>query len=170
MSTHTDDRAAAVEAQVTVRLTVNGRAYEERVEARVHLADLLRERLRLTGTKLGCEHGVCGACTVLLDGVPVRSCLVLAAQADEREVRTVEGLAGDAALGPLQSSFREHHALQCGFCTAGFLMSATALLEQNPDPDEDEVRAGLGGNLCRCTGYGTIIDAVRAAAGKGTQP
>jgi carbon-monoxide dehydrogenase small subunit len=164
MSTHTDDRAATVEEQVAVRLTVNGRAHDERVEPRLHLADLLRERLRLTGTKLGCEHGVCGSCTVLLDGAPVRSCLTLAVQADGRQVRTVEDLAGDAGLDPLQASFREHHALQCGFCTAGFLMSATALLEQNPDPDEDEIRTALGGNLCRCTGYGTIIDAVRAAA------
>ena len=168
MSTHTDQETAAVDEQVAVRLTVNGRTYEERVEARVHLADLLRDRLRLTGTKLGCEHGVCGACTVLLDGVPVRSCLTLAVQADGREVRTVEDLAGDAALNPLQASFREHHALQCGFCTAGFLMSATALLERNPDPDEDEIRTELGGNLCRCTGYGTIVDAVRAVAAEGT--
>jgi carbon-monoxide dehydrogenase small subunit len=151
-----------------VRVTVNGGQYEQEVEPRLHLADLLRDRLRLTGTKLGCEHGVCGACTVLLDGAPVRSCLVLAVQVDGREIRTVEGLAGDAELNPLQASFREHHALQCGFCTAGFLMSATALLEEHSVPEEAEVREALGGNICRCTGYGTIVDAVRATAGGAT--
>jgi carbon-monoxide dehydrogenase small subunit len=145
---------------IDVQVTVNGVVHERQVEPRLHLADLLRDRLRLTGTKLGCEHGVCGACTVLLDGAPVRSCLVLAVQADGHEVRTVEGLAGETDLNPLQASFRAHHALQCGFCTAGFLMSATALLEEDPTPDADTVRACLSGNVCRCTGYSTIVDAI----------
>jgi carbon-monoxide dehydrogenase small subunit len=161
------DQAVSAEP-LCVRLTVNGTKHELQVEPRLHLADALRDRLRLTGTKLGCEHGVCGACTVLLDGAPVRSCLVLAVQADGHEVRTVEGLAGDTDLNPLQASFREHHAWQCGFCTAWFLMSATALLDENPAPDEGEVRNALSGNLCRCTGYETIVDAVRATA-EGTE-
>ncbi len=147
---------------IDVQVTVNGVVHERQVEPRLHLADLLRDQLRLTGTKLGCEHGVCGACTVLLDGAPVRSCLVLAVQADGHEVRTVEGLAGETELNPLQASFRAHHALQCGFCTAGFLMSATALLEEDPAPDADTVRACLSGNVCRCTGYSTIVDAICA--------
>jgi carbon-monoxide dehydrogenase small subunit len=163
-STADADRIAG---RVAVRVTVNGVGRDEQVEPRLHLADFLRERLGLTGTKLGCEHGVCGACTVLLDGSPVRACLVLAAQADGREVRTVEGLADGAQLSPLQQSFRRHHALQCGFCTAGFLMSATALLEENPAPEEAAVRSAISGNICRCTGYLTIVDAVLDAAGEG---
>jgi carbon-monoxide dehydrogenase small subunit len=153
------DEAASAEPR-PVRLSVNGVEYKQHVEPRLNLADLLRDRLRLTGTKLGCEHGVCGACTVLLDDAPVRSCLVLAIQADGRAVRTVEGLTSGMVLNPLQASFQRHHALQCGFCTAGFLMSATALLERDPSPAEEDVRTALGGNLCRCTGYGTIVDAV----------
>ncbi|MGD9530171.1 (2Fe-2S)-binding protein [Pseudonocardia sp.] len=155
-----DPALGVVVEELTVRLTVNGVEHEQRVEPRLSLADLLRDRLRLTGTKLGCEHGMCGACTVLLDGAAVRSCLVLAVQADSHEVRTVEGLTTGTDLNGLQASFREHHALQCGFCTSGFLMSATALLEQHPSPEEAQVREAFGGNLCRCTGYATIVDAV----------
>ncbi|PKV95488.1 MULTISPECIES: (2Fe-2S)-binding protein [Amycolatopsis] len=147
---------------VTIR--VNGRETTTRVAARDSLADHLRDQLGLTGTKLGCEHGVCGACTVLLDDKPVRSCLMLAAQADGHELRTVEGLAGRSSLSPLQESFRRQHALQCGFCTAGFLMSATALLEHNPRPTREEVVDGLSGCLCRCTGYEKIVEAVLDAA------
>ncbi len=152
----------ADKADITVR--VNGTDRESRVEVRQTLADHLRETLGLTGTKLGCEHGVCGACTVLLDEVPVRSCLVLAAQVDGREVTTVEGLANRSALSPLQESFRRQHALQCGFCTAGFLTSATALLKENPRPSRAEVVEMLSGNVCRCTGYEKIVDAVLAAS------
>ena len=148
-----------------VRLVVNGRAIAAEVEPRRHLADFLREDLNLRGTHLGCEHGVCGACTVLLDGEPVRSCLLLAAQADGSEVTTVEALARGDELHPLQEAFREHHALQCGFCTPGFLLTTLYLLERShPLEDEREIRALLSGNLCRCTGYQNIVDAVRAAA------
>ncbi len=149
--------------KMAVHLTVNGTPVAVDVEPRLHLADLLRVRLGLTGTKLGCEQGACGACTVLLDGEAVRSCLVLAVQADGHEVRTVEGLCEGTDMSPLQASFHEHHALQCGFCTAGFLMAATALLEDNPEPSEDEVLTALSGNICRCTGYATIVDAVMTA-------
>ncbi len=149
--------------KMAVQLTVNGTPVAVDVEPRLHLADLLRGRLGLTGTKLGCEQGACGACTVLLDGEAVRSCLVLAVQADGHEVRTVEGLCEGTDMSPLQASFHEHHALQCGFCTAGFLMAATALLEDNPEPSEEEVLTALSGNICRCTGYATIVDAVMTA-------
>lgn len=152
-----------------VQVTVNGALCDEQVDPRLHLADFLRERLGLTGTKLGCEHGVCGACTVLLDGAPVRACLVLAVQADGHEVRTVEDLADGPELNALQDSFRRHHALQCGFCTAGFLMSATALLADNLAPSLTEVRSAISGNVCRCTGYLTIVDAVLDAAGQRNQ-
>lgn len=152
-----------------VQVTVNGTVHDEQVDPRLHLADFLRERLRMTGTKLGCEHGACGACTVLLDDVPVRACLVLAAQADGHEVRTVEGIGDGPELNALQRSFRRHHALQCGFCTAGFLMSATALLAENPAPSATEVRTAIAGNMCRCTGYLTIVDAVLDAAAERTQ-
>jgi carbon-monoxide dehydrogenase small subunit len=151
----------------TVNLTVNGEARTATVEPRLLLADLLREVLGLRGTHLGCEHGVCGACTILLDGEPVRSCLVLAVQADGRAVMTVEGLADDDALHPLQEAFREHHALQCGFCTPGFLLTALYLIEADPaidERDERELREALSGNLCRCTGYQNIVDAVRDGA------
>jgi carbon-monoxide dehydrogenase small subunit len=148
-----------------VSLTVNGRATSAAAEARTTLADFLRETLGLTGTHLGCEHGVCGACTVLLDGRSVRSCLMFAVQAHGHEVTTVEGLAGqDGDLHPLQQAFHDRHALQCGFCTPGFLLSALELLEANPLPTEDEVRSWLSGNLCRCTGYQNIVDAVLLAA------
>jgi carbon-monoxide dehydrogenase small subunit len=144
---------------------VNGMAVRGRPEPRRTLADFLREDIGLTGTHLGCEHGVCGACTVLLDGRSVRSCLVLAVQAEGHEVQTVEGLAGpDGTLHPLQEAFSEHHALQCGFCTPGFLMSAVEFLRETPDPGDHAIREALGGNLCRCTGYANIVKAVRAAA------
>ena len=143
----------------------NGERYEVETEPRKTLADVLREDCGLTGTHLGCEHGVCGACTVLLDGEPVRSCLLFGVQCAGRSIRTVEGLAGeDGALHPLQRAFCEHHALQCGFCTPGFLTLAAALLEQNPEGDEETMREVLSSNLCRCTGYHTIVAAVRAAA------
>jgi aerobic-type carbon monoxide dehydrogenase small subunit (CoxS/CutS family) len=148
-----------------VRITVNGRVHEVEVESRWTLADVLRHRLGHTGTHLGCEHGICGACTVLLDGLPVRSCLIFGVQADGCEVETVEGLESDGNLSRLQKAFSAHHALQCGFCTPGFLMLATAFLRENPDPAEEEIREAMSSNLCRCTGYQGIIEAVRAAAG-----
>ena len=149
-----------------IALTVNGRRCEAEVEDRMHLGDFLRRELRLTGTHLGCEHGACGACTVLVDGAAVRSCLMLAVQARGTEVTTVEGLAADGKLSPLQRAFREHHALQCGFCTPGMLMSLTAWLRDNPAPAEREVREALSGNICRCTGYQPIVAAALAAAGE----
>ena len=149
-----------------IALTVNGRRCEAEVEDRMHLGDFLRRELRLTGTHLGCEHGACGACTVLVDGAAVRSCLMLAVQARGTEVTTVEGLAADGELSPLQRAFREHHALQCGFCTPGMLMSLTAWLRDNPAPAEREVREALSGNICRCTGYQPIVAAALAAAGE----
>jgi carbon-monoxide dehydrogenase small subunit len=153
------------ETTVEVGLTVNGRPRRVRIEPRRTLVDTLRDDLRLTGTHTGCEHGVCGSCTVLLDGDPVRSCLLFGVQAEGAEVTTVEGLADDPArLTAVQRAFRECHGLQCGFCTPGFLVSATALLERNPSPTDDEIRAGLSGNLCRCTGYQGIVRAVRRAA------
>ena len=148
----------------TIRVTVNGTPFERDVEPRRLLADFLREDLDLTGTHVGCEHGVCGACTVLLDGDSARSCLTLAVQADGAEVETVEGLGTMDALHPLQRAFREHHALQCGFCTPGMLMTALDLLRKHPSPNEEEIRDGLSGNLCRCTGYEHIVRAVQAAA------
>jgi aerobic carbon-monoxide dehydrogenase small subunit len=153
-----------VSRKTPISLEVNGTTYRIEVEPRRHLADALREDCRLTGTHLGCEHGVCGACTVLVDGQPVRACLMLAVQAQGKPVRTVEGLARGDELHPLQHAFWEHHGLQCGFCTPGFLMLAAGLLENDPDiPDEELVHA-LSSNLCRCTGYQNIIKAVRAAA------
>ena len=155
-------------ARQTVRLTVNGAAVEREVEPRRLLADFLREDLGLTGTHVGCEHGVCGACTVILDGDSARSCLTLAVQADGAEVETVEGLGTMDALHPLQRAFREHHALQCGFCTPGMLMAALDLLRKHPSPSEREIREGLSGNLCRCTGYEHVVRAVQAAAASGS--
>jgi carbon-monoxide dehydrogenase small subunit len=149
----------------SVGLTVNGQAYRREVEARITLADFLRHEIGLTGTHLGCEHGVCGACTVLLDGQSARSCLAFAVQADGREVTTVEGLAdANGELNVLQQAFREHHGLQCGFCTPGMLLTLTELLRQNNDPTEGEVRDVLSGNLCRCTGYAGIVAAALDAA------
>lgn len=151
----------------TVEVTVNGHHFERRVEPRISLADFLREDLQLTGTKLGCEHGVCGACTVLVDGDAVRSCLTLAVQANGREITTVEGLGSGPELTRLQKAFHRHHALQCGFCTAGILMTVTALLHEKPSADREEIQDALSANLCRCTGYQTIIDAVAEVAGGG---
>ena len=147
-----------------ITLTVNGKSYERLVEARMMLADFLRGELDLTGTHLGCEHGVCGACTVLLNGEAVRSCLLLAVQADGAELLTVEGLAQGNELHPLQKAFHERHALQCGFCTPGFLMTAFAFLKETPTPTEAQVREAISGNLCRCTGYLPIVQAILQAA------
>jgi carbon-monoxide dehydrogenase small subunit len=147
-----------------LRVTVNGRDYERTVEARVTLADFLREDLDLTGTHVGCEHGVCGACTVLLDGEPVRACLMLAVQADGRAISTIEGLAPGEALHPIQEAFWAEHGLQCGYCTPGIIMSATAFLRDRPDPSREEIREMLAGHLCRCTGYHFIVEAIEAAA------
>lgn len=147
-----------------VSMAINGRRYRASVESRKTLADFIRDDASLPGTKLGCEHGVCGACTVLLNDDPVRSCLTLAVQADGQRVRTVESLNDGHELNPLQTAFREHHGLQCGFCNAGFLMSATALLEENANPTRDEIVETVSGSLCRCTGYQTIIAAVEQAA------
>ena len=148
----------------TLTMTVNGEARTGQAEPRMTLADFLRDQLRLTGTHLGCEHGVCGACTVLLDGSSVRSCLLFAVQADGASIETVEGLARADELHPIQDAFSAEHALQCGFCTPGLLMTAIELLRENPDPSEEEVQEALSGNLCRCTGYVNIIKAVRTAA------
>jgi aerobic carbon-monoxide dehydrogenase small subunit len=148
-----------------VSLTVNGKRYDREVEVRLTLADFLRHTLGLTGTHLGCEHGVCGACTILVDGVSVRSCLMLAVQADGKDVMTVEGIPGRAgALHPLQEAFRDNHGLQCGFCTPGMLMTLLELLRDNPQPTEQEVRVAISGNLCRCTGYQGIVEATLDAA------
>jgi carbon-monoxide dehydrogenase small subunit len=149
---------------VTISLTVNGVIHRLVVEPRRLLADVLREDLALTGTNIGCEHGACGSCTVLLDGQSVLSCLMFAVQANGHEVLTVEGLSRRGEMHPLQKAFWEQHALQCGFCTPGFLMAAYELLQQKPDPSEEEIRSALAGNLCRCTGYQHIVNAVRAAA------
>jgi aerobic carbon-monoxide dehydrogenase small subunit len=147
-----------------IQVQVNGETHDALVAPRLLLADLLREELDLTGTHLGCEHGVCGACTVLVDDRPVRACLMFAVQADGCAVQTVEGLARDSELHPVQQAFNDNHGLQCGFCTPGFLMSTVAFLEGNPDPTEDEVLDMLGGHLCRCTGYQNIVASVRQAA------
>jgi len=147
-----------------IRVTVNGREYERTVEVRKTLADFLRDDLELTGTHLGCEHGVCGACTIIVDGAAVRSCLLFAAQVNGRAIQTVEGLADGDRLDPLQEAFREHHGLQCGFCTPGFLMTLTCFLRECPDPSETAIREAISGNLCRCTGYQNIVAAARAAA------
>jgi len=151
---------------VRTSFTLNGRKVQAEVEPRMSLADCLRHKLKMTGTHVGCEHGVCGACTVIVDGVAVRACLMLAVQADRADVVTVEGLTpeGDGrALRPLQGSFRKHHALQCGFCTPGILTTAHALLTEEPDASEERVREVLSGNICRCTGYVTIVEAILAA-------
>ena len=148
----------------TITMTVNGEERSGVAEPRMTLADFVRDELGLTGTHLGCEHGVCGACTVLLDGSSVRSCLLFAVQAEGAELTTVEGLARGDELHPLQEGFWAEHGLQCGFCTPGFLMTAVELLRENPDPSEEEVRVAISGNLCRCTGYVNIIKAIRSAA------
>jgi len=151
---------------IPVRFTVNGEPVRVSIEARKTLADALREDLGLTGTHVGCEHGVCGACTVLVDGTAVRACLLFAVQLDGAEITTIEGLSpADGSLSPVQEAFRNCHGLQCGFCTPGFVVTVTALLAENPAPTDDELRHGLAGNLCRCTGYQGIVAAAREAAG-----
>jgi carbon-monoxide dehydrogenase small subunit len=150
-----------------IELSVNGRTYRALVEPRKLLSDAIREDCSLTGTHIGCEHGVCGACTVLVDGKAVRSCLMFAVQAQGSKITTVEGLSpADGSLNKVQEAFRDCHGLQCGFCTPGFIVSVTAFLEQNPSPDDDEIREALSGNLCRCTGYQGIVNAVRQASGR----
>lgn len=153
-----------MENTFNLSLTVNGTSYQKDVDPRILLSDFLRHDLGLTGTHVGCEHGVCGACTILLDGAAVRSCLLFAPQAHNHEITTVEGLGTIDDLHPLQEAFREAHALQCGFCTPGILTTLIPYLEENPNPAEDEIREAISGNLCRCTGYQHIIDAVKIAA------
>ncbi|AYH43723.1 (2Fe-2S)-binding protein [Azoarcus sp. DN11] len=150
----------------TIRLTVNGKSYEREVEARLTLADFLRHELHLGGTHVGCEHGICGACTILIDGRSARACLTLAVQADGADIITVEGLRNreTGQLHPIQQAFVDAHGLQCGFCTPGFIMTTLELLGENPDPSDEEIKEALGGNLCRCTGYQSILDSVRLAA------
>jgi carbon-monoxide dehydrogenase small subunit len=153
---------------IGIEVRINGTTHHSDVPARLTLADYLRDRCGLTGTHLGCEHGVCGACTVLLDGEAVRSCLVFAVQADDAEVQTIEGIGGsDGELSPVQVAFRDNHGLQCGFCTPGFVVLVTAFLRDNPSPTDEQIREAVSGNLCRCTGYQGIIAAVRAAAEAG---
>jgi carbon-monoxide dehydrogenase small subunit len=148
-----------------ITLKINGRSYTGRAAPRVTLVDFLRDELGLTGTHVGCEHGVCGACSIILDGRPVRSCLMFAVQADGHEIMTVEGLEGEKGeLSPLQDAFWEAHGMQCGYCTPGMLIASHALLKDNPDPSEDDIREAIGGNLCRCTGYQQIVEAVQLAA------
>ena len=155
-----------MENTITISVTVNGTPYQREVDPRTLLSDFLRYDLGLTGTHVGCEHGVCGACTILLDGEAVRSCLLFAPQVDGHEILTVEGLGTLDDLHPLQEAFREAHALQCGFCTPGILTTLVPYLEENPNPTEEEIREAISGNLCRCTGYQHIIDAVKLAAEK----
>jgi aerobic-type carbon monoxide dehydrogenase small subunit (CoxS/CutS family) len=156
--------AGTFSKEQTVTVTVNGTTYEREVEARKLLIHFIRDDLDLTGSHIGCDTGNCGACSVIVDGTLTKSCMMLAVQADGSSVETVEGLADGDELNKLQQSFKDHHALQCGYCTPGMLMSATALLRQNPHPSEDEIKKGLQGNICRCTGYWNIFDAVKAAS------
>ncbi|HEX5808848.1 MAG TPA: (2Fe-2S)-binding protein [Anaerolineales bacterium] len=151
---------------VSVTIRVNDKEYKREIEPRMLLSDFLRHELGLTGTHVGCEHGVCGACTILFDGESIRSCLVFAVQADGHSITTVEGLATDGKLHPIQQSFWEAHGLQCGYCTPGILMTLVPFLKQNPNPTEEEIRHAISGNLCRCTGYQHIVDAVKLAAEK----
>jgi carbon-monoxide dehydrogenase small subunit len=155
-----------VDSSMTISVTVNGTRYVRTVEPRMLLSDFLRHELGLTGTHVGCEHGVCGTCTVVLDDQAVRSCLMFAVQADGHELLTVEGLGTIEELHPLQEAFQDAHGLQCAFCTPGFLMTLVPFLDENPDPSEDEIREAIAGNLCRCTGYQNIIAAVKLAAAK----
>ena len=151
-----------------IQLSINGTEYNAEVEARLLLSDFLRHDLGLTGTHVGCEHGACGACTILFDGASVRSCLMLAVQADGHKIQTVEGLGTPENLHPIQEAFHEAHGLQCGFCTPGILMTLVPFLEENPNPTEEEIRVAISGNLCRCTGYQHIVDAVKIAAKNST--
>ncbi len=153
--------------RIPITVRVNGVTYQREVEPRLLLSDFIRHDLGLTGTHVGCEHGVCGACTILFDGQPVRSCLLFAVQADGHNILTIEGLAPDPDhLHPIQEAFQDAHALQCGFCTPGFVMTLKPFLEENPDPSDEEIREAISGNLCRCTGYDHIVDAVHLAAEK----
>jgi aerobic carbon-monoxide dehydrogenase small subunit len=151
---------------ISVNIKVNEKEYRREIEARMLLSDFLRHELGLTGTHVGCEHGVCGACTILLDGESMRSCLLFAVQAEGHSIMTVEGLASDGKLHPIQQSFWEAHGLQCGYCTPGILMTLVPFLKQNPNPTEEEIRHAISGNLCRCTGYQHIVDAIKLAADK----
>jgi carbon-monoxide dehydrogenase small subunit len=151
-------------SEQTIRVEINGEGYEQEVEARKLLVHFIRDVVDLTGTHVGCDTGNCGACTVLMDGKTVKSCMLLAIQADGSKVTTVEGLAADGELTPLQRAFSQSHALQCGYCTPGMLLSATYLLEQNPSPTEEEIRRGIQGNICRCTGYVNIVEAIKSVA------
>ena len=152
---------------ISISVTVNHVCHQRHVEPRLLLSDFIRQDLSLTGTHVGCEHGVCGACTILFDGEPARSCIMLAVQADGHEIQTIEGLAGPGGeLNPLQSAFHDAHALQCGFCTPGFLMTLTAFLRDNPHPTDEEIRDSLSANLCRCTGYHHIVEAAKRACGR----
>jgi aerobic carbon-monoxide dehydrogenase small subunit len=155
-------------AQKTISVTVNGTTYEREVEARRLLVHFIRDDLDLTGTHVGCDTGNCGACSMIVDGTLLKSCMMLAIQADGASIETVEGLGADGELNPLQQAFGEHHALQCGYCTPGMLMSAKALLDENPEPTEREIRRAIQGNICRCTGYVNIVEAIAAAAEAGT--
>jgi aerobic-type carbon monoxide dehydrogenase small subunit (CoxS/CutS family) len=160
--------SATVGKEKTITVTINGTVYEREVEARRLLVHLIRDDLQLTGTHIGCDTGNCGACTVIVNGKSVKSCMLLAVQADGVSIETIEGLAGpDGELHPLQAAFSAHHALQCGYCTPGFMMATVSLLKEHPDPSEEEIRHGLEGNLCRCTGYHNIVRAVQAAARAG---
>jgi len=156
-----------VSEKISITAIINGAKHSATVEPRRSLVDFLRHDVGLVGTHVGCEHGVCGACTVMLDGRTVRSCLLFAAQADGSEVTTIEGIGTDEALHPLQAAFQQHHALQCGFCTPGMILAAIELLRDNAEPSDEEIRVGLSGNLCMCTGYVNIVRAVRAAVGNG---
>jgi carbon-monoxide dehydrogenase small subunit len=159
------EEALAFTEECEIAVTVNGQRYERRVPVRMLLSDFLRHELRLTGTHVGCEHGVCGCCTVLLNGEAVRACLMFAAQADALFLTTIEGMAGiKSELHPIQQAFMEKHGLQCGFCTPGIIMSVHAMLHEHPDPSEEEIREGLSGNICRCTGYQNIVEAVKLAS------
>jgi len=159
------EEAPSFSEECSISVVVNGQLYERSVPVRMLLSDFLRHELNLTGTHIGCEHGVCGCCTILLNGEAVRSCLMLAVQADGMTLTTIEGMAGvSSELHPIQQAFQEKHGLQCGFCTPGIIMSVHAMLHENPDPDEQEIRHGLSGNLCRCTGYQNIVEAVKLAA------
>lgn len=156
--------AEAVPEERTIMVTVNGKRYSARTETRKTLLDFLRHDIHMTGTRAGCEHGICGSCTVLLNGAAVRSCLMLAVQADGQEITTIEGLADGDRLHPIQQAFWEEHGLQCGFCTAGFILSTYELLSRNPNPSDEEIYETLGGHLCRCTGYQDIFESVKRAA------
>jgi carbon-monoxide dehydrogenase small subunit len=161
------DTAATMSSSRPITVTINGTVYEREVEARKLLIHFIRDDVDLTGSHIGCDTGNCGACSVIVDGTLVKSCMMLAVQADGTEIETVEGLADGDELAPLQQAFRDHHALQCGYCTPGMLMSATALLRANPHPSEAEIKKGIQGNICRCTGYWNIFEAVKAAADAG---